>query len=43
MADEKKKEKRKEKTLPVIEGVQTYYPGTKIVTREYRVKSGLKF
>ena len=32
-----KKEKKKE-DLPEIKGVEKYSPGTKILTREYRVK-----
>lgn len=37
-----KEEKKEEVKYPPIEGVKTYYEGTKILTREYRVKSGIK-
>lgn len=38
-----KTKKEKKEKYPPIKGVETYCPGTKITTREYRVKSGLKF
>ncbi len=39
----KKKEEKKKDKYPPIDGVETYVQGTKIVSREYRVKSKLKF
>lgn len=42
MAKEPEKKKKKVKHPP-IDGVTTYVEGTKVTTREYRVKSGLKF
>lgn len=35
----KKEKEVKKEVHPPIEGVQTYMPGTDILTREYRVKS----